>query len=708
MSVESFGFVAQAADVTLKRWQVSDAINSETIASLVADGAAYWEQSLPNGSHLALIRLFSPVVRREEVFLGNVLLNDFLSKALIQAVEQNGLGRMALLANDLENYYYLYHGHAPVEEVAESFWQEVLASLSDLYLGDEDPGRGIYGDVGRMLTFQLANREPYPVFVVPKALLRTLLNKVNCHVRSLHAASLDIQSTIATLSFFYARGTRKVEKFDKKKGVYVQRSVSEMQSDFAFLLGAAEDGLLPHDELREVFVIPEGEDLNEQLYRDRKKSGTIDRKKFMAVVETFLSNIGAKIAKEGVNTVLTSLYEKALDIELPELVERLLWGTQLGFLGFHRGSADGLPCRFCGTSNSVVREKTIVAGTGMTKFFNPSPKLPHPKRPGRESLCIRCGISSYLETKLLGVMFSADMPIPRQYNIVFHYGCHNETATRKIADLIDNILDLIRSFRQPVEDQRTKKEKAFFSLEYMQEELARRTTQRRAQESLEQGEIPSAEEALATLIADEATVPGVEVLGHMGREVETQVYAMGTGDHQLLVFVLPQFEPLVRRRDGGIEVDWNFIPKRFSRSRLAAFTLLALLRKLCGCDGPYYFQSVPTLAPGGFDDNTFYVQGKAENADAAIRHFSAIVNFARRVVKRQEGHSLLADWILLAERLEEDPLGVFSDVLRDSPLRGGDDLREARFRRLSNEFIKGTGVIDGTEYLKLMEQLKRL
>jgi hypothetical protein len=117
---------------------------------------------------------------------------------------------------------------------------------------------------------------------------------------------------------------------------------------------------------------------------------------------------------------------------------------------------------------------------------------------------------------------------------------------------------------------------------------------------------------------------------------------------------------------------------------------------------------VPTLAPGGFDSNTFYVQGKAENADDVLRRYSAIVNFARRVAKYREGHSLLADWILLAERLAEDPLGMFSEVLRDSPLRSGDDLREARYRRLSNEFIKGSGVIDGIEYLKLMEQLKHL
>jgi len=44
----------------------------------------------------------------------------------------------------------------------------------------------------------------------------------------------------------------------------------------------------------------------------------------------------------------------------------------------------------------------------------------------------------------------------------------------------------------------------------------------------------------------------------------------------------------------------------------------------------YYFQSVPTLMPGGFNLDTFYVQGKAENAGEAISHYSAIVNLPER------------------------------------------------------------------------------
>lgn len=105
-TMAGFFFVGQAAADVLNRWGMAGTIGGTTIAYLVADGAAYWEQSLPDELHLALIRLFSPVVRREEVFLGAVLLNDFLSEALIRAVGQSDLGRMALLANDLGKYYY--------------------------------------------------------------------------------------------------------------------------------------------------------------------------------------------------------------------------------------------------------------------------------------------------------------------------------------------------------------------------------------------------------------------------------------------------------------------------------------------------------------------------------------------------------------------------------------------------------------------------
>lgn len=706
---KTFLFVAQAADKALADWRLLNAVGRQRIAALVAalvaDSVAYWEQSLPDGSCLALIRLFSPVVRREEVFLGNVLLNDFLSKALIRAVEQKGLGRIALLANDLENYYYLYHGRTALDAMAEGFRQEVLASLPDLYLGDEDPGRGIYGDVARMLTFYKSNIEPFPAFAVPRVLLSDLLRRVNERLRQLASEKeTNINVILAILSFFYAKdGT-------------------EMQSFYAFLRRAMDEGLLPAEPMRAVFALGPGEDLEKDVFTERKKGQVIDRAQLQDAIAGFLNNMEQQIGQGKAATLAANLAGKMPALSLAQMTGVLVQRVQLGFVAL--GGAvkqidrkGRLSCRFCGADAAIIVEKNITGGFSAGRFYNQSPKM----RPFEEALCGRCGVSGYLITKLLG-MHSArpqpkakDFPVPKQYNLVFHYGHHDEAEAQRLAAVIDNLFDLIGSFRR-----RAQKEKRFFSVEYIREE--RRAAARQlvgeapsAEEAFAavqarpsdvqasgRGEAPNAEEAFfAALFADNAVAPGLETLGQMRTDIQAQVLPLGVGRYRLLAFILPQLQP-------GQDEALDFVQRRFSRSRLAAFTLLALLRKLCGCDGPFYFQSVPTLAPGGFDANTFYVQGRAENADKAIRHYSAIVNFARRVTKWREGHSLLADWILLAERLEEDPLGMFSDVLRDSPLRGGDDLQEAPYRRLSNEFIKGTGVIDGIEYLKLMEQLKHL
>lgn len=675
-------FVTQTANGTLDRWGLSHAIHAQTIADLVANGSAYWEQALPEGSHLALIRLFSPVVRREEVFLGNVLLNDFLSKALIRAVEEGGLGRMQLLANDLESYYYLYHGQSTLERIVEQFRQEVLDSLPELYFGDEDPARGIHGDVARMLTFYKSNIEPFPAFAVPRELLPALLERVNQGLlRLVEDANTNINVILAILSFFYAQNG------------------AEMQSPYALLQRCMNEGLLPAKEMKATFAMGPEEDFDKTLFNERKNSGVIGRQQLRAAIEQFVHNVQGEIGAGQAEMMAANLASKTPALALEQMASVLCKGAQMGYLSLMDSSQrpegeDRLPCRLCGADAAIVVEKNITGGFSAGRFYNQSPKL----RPFEEALCGRCGISGYLMTKLLGMHIARpqpkakDYPVPKQYNLVFHYGRHDDQGAQRLQRVIDELFDLIAGFQQRARDERR-----FFSVEYIREEIARRTQERGEDEA----EISDAEEALAALLADEAVAPGLETLGEMRRDVQAQVLPLGVGDYRLLAFILPQLQP-------GRDEALDFVQKRFSKSRLAAFTLLALLRKLCGCDGPYYFQSVPTLAPGGFDPNTFYVQGRAWNADEVLRRYSAIVNFARRVVKWRQGHSLLADWILLAERLEEDPLGMFSDVLRDSPLRGGDDLREARYRRLSNEFVKGMGVVDGTEYLKLIEALKQL
>jgi len=684
-----FSLVVRAAEAALERWGLSGAIDSRVIASLVADGAVYREELLPDGSRLAVIRLYSPVVQREEVFLGNVLLNDFLSKALLRAVNAGGRGRLEILVNDLENFYYLYHGEANLEQMAESLRQELQISLAGLYFGDEDPSRGIYGELGQMLTFYKSNIEPFPVFVLPRAFLSQLLEGVEQRVRELlQEKETNINVILSLLSFFYA-----------KDG-------AEMQSFYAFLNRAMADGWLPAEAMRQALALGPDEAFTKEVFSGRKKGQTIDWSQFQIAVGQFLNNMRQFLHSGNAVAIASNLAGKMLDLTPAQVVDILLRGVQLGFLpawGVRQELPlrEGMPCRFCGSDPALVAEKNITCGFGTGRFCNQSPK----RRPSGEAsaLCLRCGVSNYLTIKLAGMHIARpqpkakDYPVPRQYNIVFHYGRHNEAGARRLAEVIDHLLERIAYFQQSARE-----EKKFFSVEYMRERLAQQEQGAGAPDAGPSGGAPVGEdEALAALLADDAVVPGLDTFSQMSSAVKTRVLPLGMGDYRLLVFILPPFQ-------SGKGEALDFVQRRFSRSRLAAFTLLALLRKLCGCDGPYYFQSVPALAPGGFDSNTFYVQGRAENADDAIRHFSAIANFARRVVNWRDNHSLLADWILLAEQLAEDPMGTFARVLRDSPIRGGEDLRQARYRRLSHDFIGGTGVVDRIEYLKLLEHLKQM
>ena len=183
------------------------------------------------------------------------------------------------------------------------------------------------------------------------------------------------------------------------------------------------------------------------------------------------------------------------------------------------------------------------------------------------------------------------------------------------------------------------------------------------------------------------------------RDIQADVLTLGAGSQKLLVFVLPQ----LRR---GSKEGLDFVQRRFSQSRLAAFTLLAFLQQLTNGNGPWYFQSLPQLAPGRMQENHFYIHNRPEPVEPNLQRYSQIVDFAQRVVKYRDGHSQLADQIMLADRLLTDPLGVFSDVLRDSPIRGGDDF-DMKYKRLSNDWetTKGLGIVNLDEYQGIYQNL---
>lgn len=683
-----YSFISSAAQKALQSWGLADAVSSEELARLAIEGSAYWEKALPDGSNLALIRLFSPVVRREEVFLGNVLLNDFLSKALMRGVENGGQGQMALLANDLESYYYLYHGKSSLDRINELFHTEVSASIPEVFFGSENYSRGIYGSLDRMFVFEKSDFEPFPVYSIPAFLAKDLEIAVRTQIRRLLQAEdfkKNVRKIMAALSFFYGR---------------TSGGKGDAQSFPMFLFRLVEVyKVISAEKVLAAFGL---EEVSKSEIKDKLDNSQFSPEKLRDLMAGILDYFETEIESGNDEWLMGFIRKdkKMIDIQMDEFLEEILAGGQIGYLFLARPKKieDEVGCRLCGMRFPRVRDRFITIGINVFRFHNESAKKPD--RGDDPNICAKCALSSYLQQRVLGTGIASvggKLPqLPRLYNIIFHYGSHSEDETQRLAALVDDLFDSIRSYQQKAQG-----EKKAFSVDYLRQELSKRIEERMEMEKLERGSLSDMDEALSNLISDDLMATGIETLGQMRRDVQAQVLSLGFGDYRMIIFILPQFQP-------GRQEALDFVQRRFSKSRLAAFTLLALLRRLCGCNGPYYFQSVPTLSSGGFSDNTFYVRGKAENADEIIKRYGAIINFSRKVSRYRDGHSLFADWILLAERLEEDPMGIVSDILRNSSLRGGDDLKDAKYKRLSNEFIKGTGIVDGIEYLKMIEQLKQL
>lgn len=687
----------------LVRWHLTEVVSADPLAALVAKGVSSYELALPEGSPLMLFRLFSPATRREEVFLGDVLLHDFLSKAVIRAIGTRSAGeeaadRIALVAQDLESTYYLYRGQSTFAEIARGFQREALACLADLYFGKEDPIRGIHGEFARMFTFTKSDFEPFPVYALPAFLAREFERAVRAQLERL-LSETDFarqRRTIgAAFAFFYGQ---------------TSGGKGDAQSFSTFLLHLTTDyQVIPASQLAHAL----GLDLEALSKEEIKKALDADQYievELRALLAEALRRIQNEIDHGNDDWLLGFIIKdhKLIPLSPQHFLESLVAGFQLGPLVLapavpaQATASASLHCRLCTQRPAVVREQHITFGPHAFRFHNHRAK----SREKEPTLCVRCAVSAYLQQRVLGSKQKwAKKPgekrpqIPQRSMMIFHYGQHDEQGTRLLAAKIDALLALLASFKE-----RRDGEKSFFSLEFIREELARRV-QGRTLVDVETTWEQESEEMLLELLADEKLVPSLDVCLSMAPDVQSQVIALGMGVARLLVFILPQLV-------SGYEEAVDFAQQRFSESRLAVFTFLALFQRLCGCDGPYYFESVPRLGPmPGVHAGVFFVHGKAEPTGPLLTHYSAVVNFARRIAKYRQGHSLLADWILLAERIEADPFGMLSEVLRRTPLRAEDFRREVRdkfdYRPLvRNQPIGPTGMVDGTPYLAFAEQFK--
>ena len=681
MDIAQSESVTQAASKALATLAIEDDSKAEMLAQLITGGVSQWQETLPNGDTLTLLRLYSPVVDREEVFLGCVLLNDFLNKTVVDTAKTLG-GQVAPVIQDLENGFVLLRSQQfDVVALAKEFRQAVEKRLPDLLLGNEDLDRGIHGDAKQMLTFYKSNIEPFPVFILPREQLPRLLKVVANWLRALTgsdgpkklagaghiplevAERWRINVILSLLSFFFAKDGR------------------EMQSFYHFLSEAMADGRLPATEVKRAFGMTMIDDFEKKKFEAAKKDGVgVDFESLKIAIAHWLQKVEVELNSGAVDAMAPNLNRKMFSSNTGVLTDLILSGTQLGTVFFDRNqtSLSTSPvCRFCGASAAEIPEKNILGGSKTGGRFNQS------VRKADERFCLRCAIASYLENRRLGMLFDdGGFPIPKLYNIIFHYGRYQDWEIRAIQLQIDYI------FHQ--------KERNIPTLQLLEELVEIRA---QAHAEVNASEVPDHyDDPWAALDAAEPVARVSQTVADAcQRDIQADVLTLGAGSEKLLVFVFPQLRP-------GSKDRLDFVQRRFSQSRLATFTLLAFLQRLTSGHGPWYFQSLPRLDPGHMQADHFYIHNRSEPVERNLQRYSRIVDFAQRVVKYRDGHSQLADQIMLADRLRADPLGVFSEVLRDSPIRGGDDF-DMKYKRLSNDWDKGLGVVNLDEYQEIYQNL---
>lgn len=680
--------ITQAVNEALSRIGIEDDSKAEILTQLIASGVSQWQETLPNDEALMLIRLYSPVIQREEVFLGCVLFNDFLNKVMIDTVKAQGI-QVAPVIQDLENGFVLLRSqHFDVVALAEELRRMVEKRLPELLLGNENIEQGIYGNANQMLTFYKSNIEPFPVFILPREQLPRLLRVVAnwlqrltgshgskeladaCHIPLEVAERWRINVILSLLAFFFCKNGR------------------EMQSFHHFLSEAIVDGRLPEPEIKRAFGMTMTDEFEKTKFEAAKKNGEgVDFGSLEIAIARLIRKVEFALDSGTADAIAANLSQKMFSGNTRLLADLILSGTQLGTVSFdshHTPQSTSLVCRFCGASPANIPEKNILGGSKTGGRFNQS------VRKIDERFCQRCAIASYLENRRLGMLFDdRGFPIPKLYNIIFHYGGYQNWEIQAIQRQID--------FMFTKTELRAEASELFEGLTEMRREISAGLENQRISYSID-----DAEAALLASAEEPVNRVSHEIVTACQRDIQTDVLALGAGSEKLLVFVLPQLRP-------GSKDGLDFVQRRFSQSRLAVFTLLAFLQRLTSGHGPWYFQSLPRLAPGCMQEGYFYIHDRPEPVERNLQRYSRIVDFAQRVVKYRDGHSQLADQIMLADRLRADPLGVYSEVLRDSPIRGGDDF-DMKYKRLSNDWdtTRGLGVVNLGEYQEIFQTLHDL
>lgn len=703
--------VQQQAKDALTKLEVVDVVTPQHVADSIIHQNVYWEQPLSDGKKLLFIRFFTPVVQREEVFLGNILFNAFLSKAFVRAITTEERSSAELVANDLENYYFLIRTDSDVNQLSVAFRNEVECSLPDLFFGNAREESGIYGKLERMFTFRKSDFEPFPVYTIPEFLAPKLEKAVRKELKELlnpDVFARRFRTVLATLAFFYGRtsgGSGDTQSFPN----FVDHLVND--ADY--------EGLLTAKDVKRVFNI------ETTAKSDIKKS--IDdenydpeglRKLLLNLVKSFHASIDNGESK----WLMGFLYkdQKFLPYSRFDYLNLLLANVQIGHHLFFSTTTDekGIVCRLSGITPADVSDSYATIGTNAFRFHNQ--RVKGPKKQAK-IMSARCALYSYLAQKLLGTemvsMGNNSPQVPKTYNLIFHYGQLDDDAIKQVAHQLDLIWNLVwqyydvRRIQNEVNQQvrivkdKIKRSKSTRQKQDMIQELIEKETELKKAETNRIVAEDKLQEAcpwwnntdISVIPSDNPSLDSLANIKLSESKFERHVLGLGIGGYRMILFVLPQIR-------SPHEKEHDFTQRRFSNSRVTVTAMLSFLCELCESEGPFYYQSLPTLTPDAFSSDTFYIRNQPISVKQAQQEYEAVTQLAWKLIG-QGGSEGLVKKVVLAEKLLSESLGTFSAVMRDSTILGQ---TKGSYKRLRAPYRSDWKAYDLTEYAKFIQRLSKL
>lgn len=595
------------------------------------------------------------------------------------------------MGNDLENFYYLWVTGSTLEQLAEAFLRTVEVNLPDLYLGAQDEERGIYGDPKKMFNFHKNNIEAFPVFAIPRAYVDRLgrLARENL-LAEIEAGAFTRNPTVITANMSF----------------FLSREGDENQSPYLLLARAfSRDRLVSEDELREAFHLAgtysgTAVEIEKKLKADIKTSlekqkyhpGKVKRL-FREIVRAHHQRAGED--PEGWSVVYSR--KKALPLSPREVVAALAEEARLGFYsfagagGFPESARGGFPeeaaekqqtsrntcCRSCGSGRAALVDNHIIMGEDVGKFHNQTIR----QGSALEKICVRCCVEAYLVNKLVGNVPGSLAFVPQQASVIFHYGRHKDEEIKAIAAVLKDVFSLVRERRNLASEMgRLHKEKKELEARLAAAKGAKTKENYASQLAGKDKEIQEREASYQECSRDLLAVlnrlktsgglpgsgltlgePALEIIADAGiflDSAEHYIFGIGLGEYRLMAFILPQIRHRLEKKAH------DYVQQRFNNSRVTVLTVLAFLRKICGCAGPWYYLTLPALTTEGFSTDAFYVRGQKYSAAQVYAYYENFTGFANEVVRG--GPDVLERKILLTERLLTEPLVVLAEVLRKS------------------------------------------